>query len=259
LESEPAEARSSYDDLWAAATAPGGTVTPPRPGPSAPQPGAAPEEGQETGADDEFEGVEDAARARARALREKIQREAPPTVEVTPLGEQILARVRPLIRPAIYLVIAAVVCIVGYVAWYQALGPGKVARETLASADKSIREGYQAIQKGLETPDAALLAQYAPKRMDRASTQAEINDKNAQLRGLQIRCTIQVLRVELEDLGEGALAVPRARATIALQVKGARISVMSQGEQVWQRVQDRWLPDQDPKNWHVFGNAPVTM
>src|SRR5437870_1801945 len=96
--------------------------------------------------------------------------------------------------------------------------------------------------------------------MDRPATQAEINAKTAQLKWMELTCKIEVLRVELVDVGEGAFAVPKAKASIALQIKGARASVMTVGEQVWERVRDRWIPDStDAKNWRVFGNVPVAI
>src|SRR5205823_4783520 len=137
---------------------------------------------------------------------------------------------------------------------------GKVARETLATADKSIREGYQQIQRGLEAPDASLLALYAPQRMDRPASDAEIKAKNARLGQMRFRCSIRVLRVDLDQAGDEGGPAARAVATIAVQIKGVGVApVMAQGEQLWERVQDRWLPDPDLKNWRVFGHAPVSM
>src|SRR5205807_1908896 len=111
-------------------------------------------------------------------------------------------------------------------------------------ADRAIRQAYKDLKRGLEIPDAHYLAPYVPNYHKRAVTEVDINRKTEQLRPLQLRCDINIEKVEPKVVkgAHGLPAVKAVLATIAVRWSSANAGEHStSGIQVWRLKNGRWV------------------
>jgi hypothetical protein len=157
----------------------------------------------------------------------------------------------------IWLFVLGIAGAFGY-AIYQRVGNGYLEQDAAVLAGQKIRQAYTDIQRGLTIPDAHYLAPYAPNMHKRALTEVDMNRKTEQLRGQDIHCNIEVLKVEpkVEQKPGGLPTVNEVRATIRVHWHlGGTPERVSEGIQIWRLNSGGWKPT----SWELFGNLPLTF